>query len=613
MMTTTQRLAALAASAALVTGLLVLLGWIANISLLTSVMTGTAAMRPLAAVSFVLTGVALWLTLRDSGSRFEHRLTIASPAVVIAMNLLTLLEHATGWPILLGLGATAPDPLPISSAVSFVLLGCALLPTRRAGFRRVQRRLTEAAMGIGLVILAGYLYGVESFYQSDVGVPLSAMAPHAAFLFLVLGAGRLCAQPEAGLVALLGSATMGGHAVRRLLPMAIIAPLALGAVILAGQRRGWYGTEFGVALFALASGGVTGLSVWWTGRSLHRTDRLRMRTEHELRASEQRARLALDAARLGTFDWEIPQNQIAWSSRHEALWGFAPGEFGGTFESFASRVDPRDLPAVNAEVARCMADRQSFLHEFRVVHPDGSLRWIEGRGEFHFGPTGQALRMHGVVVDITRRKRTEEQQALQSAALNAAADAMVITDARGAIEWVNSAFTRSTGYTADEALGRNPRDLFKSGVHDRVFYQHLWETIREGAVWSGEITNRRKDGSMCVEDLTISPVRNTTGEIAHFIGVKRDVTERRRADDQLRDQAELLDCARDAIVVRSLDQRITYWNKGAERLYGWTAEEAVGQSVEELGSNRTAEFEQALGVVLCVGDWTGELRQTAKC
>jgi PAS domain S-box-containing protein len=602
-------LAGAAASLAMAVGALVLVGWALDITALKSVLPGLIPMATNTAVGFILAGAALWdVRQRDTGAPTSWVATACAVAVTL-IGLLTLPGYL-GWSLNVDqfqLGRMAP-----TTALNFLLLGCVLL-IDRPGPWTVRTVLAAVfaytALAVSLITLVGYLYGVDSLFNV---AHLTPMAVHTAATFALLSAGVLCARPDRGLVAILTSATTGGLAARRLLPVALIAPVLLGAVRLAGQRRGWYGTELGVALFALASSGVIGLLVWWTGRSLHRIDSLRAQAEHDLRVSDERARLALDAARLGTFDWEVPQNKIVWSSRHEQLFGFAPGEFGGTYESFADRVHHQDLPGVSAEVARCMASHESFLHEFRVVRPDGSTRWIEARGEFHFNSSGLAQRMRGVVLDTTERRRAEEQQALQGAALNAAADAMIITDANGTIEWVNAAFTRSTGYGAEDALGRNPRDLFKSGVHDRAFYQHLWETILAGQVWSGEMTNRRKDGSLAVEDQTISPVRNSVGDIAHFIAVKRDVTDRRRAEDQLRDQARLLDNARDAIIVRSLDQHITYWNKGAEQLYGWTADEAVGQSVDNLGSNRTPEFDLALKDVLRTGEWIGELHQTGK-
>jgi hypothetical protein len=98
-------------------------------------------------------------------------------------------------------------------------------------------------------------------------------------------------------------------------------------------------------------------------------------------------------------------DRITWSRRLEELWAFAPAEFGGTYASFASRVHPDDLPAVNDAVARCMAAREPFAHEFRVVWPDGSVHWVIGRGEFAFDGAGRPLRMHGVVVETTARRQ----------------------------------------------------------------------------------------------------------------------------------------------------------------------------------------------------------------
>jgi len=113
--------------------------------------------------------------------------------------------------------------------------------------------------------------------------------------------------------------------------------------------------------------------------------------------------------------------------------------------------------------------------------------------------------------------------------LAAAANAIVVTDRQGTIEWVNPAFERLTGYSAAEALGRNPRVL-KSGKHDPPFYKELWDTILAGQVWHGEVVNKRKDGRLYTEEMTITPVPNADGAISHFIAIKQDVTARKEAE-----------------------------------------------------------------------------------
>ena len=121
---------------------------------------------------------------------------------------------------------------------------------------------------------------------------------------------------------------------------------------------------------------------------------------------------------------------------------------------------------------------------------------------------------------------------LQSVALDAVSHPVIVTSRDGTIEWANAAFTSMTGFARDEVLGRTPR-IQKSGLHGPAYYQDLWATILSGRTWEGETTNRRKDGSVYVEDQAITPVRGENGEIAHFVAVKRDVTERKRFEEAI--------------------------------------------------------------------------------
>lgn len=159
-------------------------------------------------------------------------------------------------------------------------------------------------------------------------------------------------------------------------------------------------------------------------------------------------------------------------------------------------------------------------------------RWYDCRDQAIRWSNGRLVRME-VATDITERKQTEENLRLQSAALQAAASAIVITDRTGSIKWVNPAFATLTGYSVEEVIGKNPRELLKSGVHDQLLYKELWETLRAGEVWRGEMVNRRKDGTHYPEGQTITPVKNEQGEITHFIAIKRDLTEQRKMEAQL--------------------------------------------------------------------------------
>lgn len=134
--------------------------------------------------------------------------------------------------------------------------------------------------------------------------------------------------------------------------------------------------------------------------------------------------------------------------------------------------------------------------------------------------------------DITEEQNIKNQLMLHSAALEAAANAIVITDKQGKIIWTNQALTEMTSYTRKEVLGQNLK-ILKSGLHNEHFYANLWNTVLNGNIWHGEIINRRKDNRLYTEEMTITPVRNSTGEIEHFVAIKRDVTERKRLQQNL--------------------------------------------------------------------------------
>ncbi len=141
--------------------------------------------------------------------------------------------------------------------------------------------------------------------------------------------------------------------------------------------------------------------------------------------------------------------------------------------------------------------------------------------------------------DKTILDEAQQQLLIQSTALNAAANAVGITDRDGRIIWVNPAFSRLTGYSAAEAVGSSFR-LLRSGVHDQPFYERLWSTILAGRVWQGEVVNRRKDGSLYPEEAAITPVLDSAGAITHFIAIKQDISARKQAEDAIRQSEDRL-------------------------------------------------------------------------
>jgi len=183
-------------------------------------------------------------------------------------------------------------------------------------------------------------------------------------------------------------------------------------------------------------------------------------------------------------------------------------------------------------------------------------------------------------------RESEQQLRVQTTALDAAANAIMITDHNGTIQSVNPAFTALTGYTAQEAVGKTPR-ILKSGQQDEASYRNLWQTISSGQVWSGEMTNRRKDGSLYTEEMTVTPLRNGNGVIARYIAIKQDISDRKQAEEVLRQSEEqfraMFDLA--SVGIAQADPRTGQWvrvNRKMCDITGYSAGELLRMHVADI-------------------------------
>ena len=182
---------------------------------------------------------------------------------------------------------------------------------------------------------------------------------------------------------------------------------------------------------------------------------------------------------------------------------------------------PQELPSM-----RTLADGEGHSAVQGVVRHDGTVRWLWAHSKPILGAEGTPTAVVTSIADITRLREAETRLRLADKAIDHSADAIMVTTAEGQILRVNPAFTRVTGYTAEEVIGRTPA-LLRSGRHDATFYAAMWESVRRTGTWQGDIWNRRKDGSIFAERLSISAVRNTTGRLSHYVAVFSDVTEAR--------------------------------------------------------------------------------------
>lgn len=258
----------------------------------------------------------------------------------------------------------------------------------------------------------------------------------------------------------------------------------------------------------------------------------RYQIEQALWLSEEQLRLGMDSANMGIFDWDISTDLISWSQRSKELLGFGHEEFIDHFDDALCHLHPEDLPILEAEIARSRSARDRYACEYRVFWPDRSLHWILALGEFFYDAKGQALRMIGILQDITERKITQAKLSLAASVFSQSREGIIITNTRGTIIEVNDAFTYITGYSHEEALGQNPRFL-KSDRHEPEVYVEMWQALTSKGHWYGELWNRRKNGEEYAELINISAVKDSQSQAQNYIALFSDITSAKEHQQQM--------------------------------------------------------------------------------
>ena len=345
----------------------------------------------------------------------------------------------------------------------------------------------------------------------------------------------------------------------------------------------------------------------------------RRQAEAALSASESRLQLAMEAAALGAFDFDLRTGKIIWDRHTDRMYGFEPGGFDGTYEAFAKRIHPDDLPKVTRDVDAARECRSVFCHEFRIVRPDGTEHWLFGRGGFLYNDSGQPYRMYGAVADITERKRVEaalreSEERLRQAVRVSHIGIFDHDHVTGAIYW--SPEQRAM-------YGWGPEEPVTLQGYLKSIYPGDWERIAAGVTRAHDPAG---DGLFDVEHRVVLPdgsirwtsIRSQTffdGEGAsrrpvRTIGATRDITEQRQAEEEQKKLATLVAMNRDPVGIATLEGRVVYVNHAAMNLVGLASiEEACQKTIFDLFADGDQEQARAdLHTVLHRGHWSGELR-----
>ena len=304
-------------------------------------------------------------------------------------------------------------------------------------------------------------------------------------------------------------------------------------------------------------------------------------------AAEERLRGAVDAGQMGTWDWDARAGRISWSPQVEVMHGLPPGTFDGTVDAYLATVYPEDRPIVLGRIPPTL-EGELYIIEYRVILPQGHVRWVEARGRLARDAEGQALEMHGVCLDVTERKLADEahreSEARFRSVTQSASDAIIAADSDGRVTFWNNGAQNLFGYREDEILGRPLTVLMPERYRDAHLrgLERVRSTGEHGTTGKTlEVDGLRKDGMEFPVELRLATW--AVGGRTFYSGIVRDVTERRRAEDARRQEGQMRAAeerlksvfahATIGMAITDPHGRFVQVNPAYYRITGYTAEE----------------------------------------
>lgn len=271
----------------------------------------------------------------------------------------------------------------------------------------------------------------------------------------------------------------------------------------------------------------------------------RKKAETDLKENQDRLALALISSGIGIWDLSLADGKMIWDEGMYHIFGMQPGTFEGTRESFRGRILTEDLPAFESATLAAMEGRAPFEAEFRIRRKDDRVMCLRAKGQVYRGEHNAPFRMLGVCENITAEREAGEKIRQLSQVVEQSPTMVIITDLNGQIEYVNASFSEITGYSGEEAIGRNPRFL-RGPEPAPALSNNLWAVVASGRTWKGEFCNRRKNGEVFWVDSAISPVLNDQKKVTHFMAIQQDITLRKEMEKALKDAKEAAEAATEA-------------------------------------------------------------------
>lgn len=334
-------------------------------------------------------------------------------------------------------------------------------------------------------------------------------------------------------------------------------------------------------------------------------------TEQALRQSEERWQLVLKGNQDGIWDLDLVTGEVFRSLRFWQILGYSQPPAETDNQAWLARIHPNDFDRVLQINQDYLQQRQPhYAVEYRLRCQDGSYCWVLGRGQAIWDAAGQPVRFVGSITDMSDRKQSEERyrqlaEKLQLITANAPVYIYEI-DRNGYLTFVNHVYAN---FTLDQVLGTRLKDWFPAEQQPMI-EQTLTQVFQTQQIQAIAYEIPDPQGEIHAYEAQIAPIL-IDNEVSSVVLIASDVTQRKQTEARLKEQAALIDIATDAILVRSLDDKVIFWSKGAERIYGWSAAAVLGKTLSQLLDPKPApELAQAWKTVLAQGEWQGELQKS---
>lgn len=260
----------------------------------------------------------------------------------------------------------------------------------------------------------------------------------------------------------------------------------------------------------------------------------RKQAENTLRQSEERLQLVIRGSGDAPWDWNLESGELYYSPRWWAMLGYIANELPTGASLWEHIVHPDDQLRVNQTFDNVIkSSSETYDIEFRLQHKNGHYVPVFSRGFILRDATGKPVRVSGTNTDLTERKQAEEKLQLSASVFSHSREGIMITDANSLIIEVNEAFSRITGFSREEALGKNPR-ILNSGRQSSEFFELMWKELLEHGHWNGELWNRHKNGQIYAEILNISAVQDSQGITQQYVALFSDITSLKEHESQLK-------------------------------------------------------------------------------